>query len=86
MIGSVQMICGMGFIIGTLRLLFGPDREKALWMVLGCGGVWWLLAVLFGGGTPESPSAMGVVVIDEVLREGGSGNRVALFLARFRQP
>jgi len=52
-IGSVQMICGMGFVIGALRLLFGPKRAEAFWLTLGCGLAWYGIACLYGGETPE---------------------------------
>lgn len=53
MIGSIQMICGMGFIIGTLRLVFGPKRAEAFWLAFCCGLVWYGLSLIYGGATPE---------------------------------
>lgn len=51
--GSVQLIFGMGAIISLLQLIFGPDRIRALWLLLGCAGAWWVLACVYGGATPE---------------------------------
>lgn len=62
MIGSIQMLCGMGFAIGALRLLFGwiggwkewlSQLPASLGLVIGCGAVWWFLACAVGSETPD---------------------------------
>lgn len=63
MIGSIQMICGMGFIIGTLRALFGwwgksPGDAveyilESLALAVPCALVWYGLACAVGGESPE---------------------------------